>query len=45
MLARHHKEYALKKPEMPPSVHARMILDSQNEWTEKYVKVLEDFEN
>jgi hypothetical protein len=45
MLARHRKEYALKTPEMPPSIHARMILDSGNEWTEKYVKVLEDFKS
>lgn len=45
MIARHYKEYALKRPEMPPSIHARMVLDSQNEWTAKYVKFLEDFEN
>ena len=45
MIARHYKEYALKRPEMPPSIHARMVLDSQNEWTSKYVKVLEEFES
>jgi hypothetical protein len=43
-LAKHHKEYALKRPEMPPSIHARMVLDSGNKWTEKYVEVLEEFE-
>jgi hypothetical protein len=45
VLAKHHKEYALKRPEMPPSIHARMILDSGNEWTAKYVKVLEEFDS
>ena len=45
MLARHHKEYALKRPEMPPNIHARMILDSGNEWTERYVKVLEELDS
>lgn len=44
-LAKHHKEYALKRPEMPPNIHARMVLDSQNEWTAKYVKFLEEFES
>lgn len=42
-IAKHHKEYARKKPEMPASIHARMILDSQNEWTQRYAEVLEEF--
>lgn len=44
MIAKNHKEYARKKPEMPASIHARMILDSQNEWTRRYAEVLEEFE-
>lgn len=43
-IAKNHKEYARKKPEMPANIHARMILDSQNEWTRRYAEVLEEFE-
>lgn len=45
MIAKHHKEYAHKKPKMPANIHARMILDSQNEWTQRYIEVLEEFES
>jgi len=37
-----HKEYALKGPQMPPSIHARMVLDSQNQWTKKYAQWLDE---
>lgn len=35
-LSLHHKEYAMRNPTLPPSIHARMLLDQQNEWTRKY---------
>jgi hypothetical protein len=42
LLSRHHKEYALKGPQMPPSIHARMVLDEQNQWTKKYAQWLSE---
>jgi hypothetical protein len=44
VFAKCYKEYALKKPELPPNIHARMILDSQNEWTVKYAELLASFQ-
>lgn len=41
-LAKHHKEFAMRRPEMPPHIHARMVLGEQNEWTRKYVEVLKE---
>lgn len=35
-ISKHHKEFALRSPKLPPSIHARMLLDVQNEWTRKY---------
>lgn len=31
-----HKHFAIRRPELPPNIHARMVLDEQNEWTRKY---------
>lgn len=36
------KEYALKVPRLPPHLHARMLLGSQNDWTRKYVEKIEE---
>lgn len=41
-LAKHHKEFAMRRPAMPPHIHARMVLGEQNEWTRKYVEVLKE---
>jgi hypothetical protein len=35
-LSKHHKQYALKTGELPSSIHARMMLGQQNEWTKRY---------
>lgn len=39
-LSLHHKEYAGRSPILPASIHARMLLDGQNEWTKKYAENL-----
>lgn len=39
-ISRHHKEFALKSPRLPSSIHARMVLDAQNDWTRKYAENL-----
>lgn len=36
----HYKEYALKSPTLPMHIHARMMLDQQNEWTKRYAEGL-----
>lgn len=35
-----YKEFALKGPELPANIHARMVLGEQNGWTRRYIKVL-----
>lgn len=40
IVSSHYKQYALKSPVLPPSIHARMVLDKQNEWTKVYAKGL-----
>lgn len=41
-IALHHKEFAMRRPNMPPHIHARMVLDEQNEWTRKYVEAIKE---
>lgn len=41
-LAKHHKEFAMRRPTMPPHIHARMVLGEQNEWTRKYAEILKE---
>lgn len=35
-----HKQFARRDPTLPPNVHARMLLDLQNQWTRKYAEGL-----
>lgn len=44
ILSKHHKEFARRSPVLPASIHARMLLDEQNEWTRKYAESLKDQE-
>ena len=37
-----HKEYAIRSPQMPPHIHARILLGPRNEWASKYIKNLEE---
>lgn len=37
------KEFGRRTHNLPGHLHARMILGEKNEWTEKYVELLEDF--
>ena len=37
------KEFGLRTHKLPFHLHARMILDQKNEWTERYVKLIETF--
>lgn len=39
-LSSHFKEYAMRSPALPAPIHARMLLDRQNEWTRKYAENL-----
>lgn len=41
-MAAHHKEFAMRRPSMPPHIHARILLGEQNEWTRKYVEALKE---
>jgi hypothetical protein len=43
-LSLHHKEYAGRSPVLPAAIHARMLLDRQNEWTNKYAENLSKHE-
>lgn len=43
-LSFHHKEYAGRSPVLPSAIHARMLLDRQNEWTKKYAENLSKHE-
>lgn len=36
------KEFGLRTNKLPASLHARMLLGEKNEWTEKYVKIMEE---
>ena len=40
VISSRHKEFARKSPSLPGSIHARMVLDEQNEWTRKYAENL-----
>lgn len=40
-ISQNHKEFALRSPRLPASIHARMMLDSQNIWTRKYAENIE----
>lgn len=42
-IASQYKNFALKSPFLPGSIHARMILDQQNEWTKRYADFLAKF--
>lgn len=35
------KEYAMRGKVLPPSIHARMVMGNQNQWTKKYVEWLD----
>jgi len=39
-LSLHFKEYAIKRKALPSSIHARMLMGSQNKWTKKYIEWL-----
>lgn len=45
IISKHYKEFARKSPTLPASIHARMILDEQNEWTRKYAEHLKEQED
>lgn len=36
VISSNYKEFARKSPVLPACIHARMLLDEQNEWTRKY---------
>lgn len=42
VISSRHKEFARKSPLLPASIHARMMLDEQNEWTKKYADNLSE---
>jgi hypothetical protein len=37
----HHRQYALKSAELPPALHARMLLTARNDWTAMYIENLD----
>lgn len=42
IISSRHKEFARKSPMLPGSIHARMVLDEQNEWTRRYADSLSE---